>query len=544
VYRNAHTVILIGIAVSASDLRIAEELFELFKTPWQPIVPGRKYPVILSTIGRPRDCDADVFLLYGTESRDHASAAPVDAADGPTLVECEGATLPIYGRVAAFGARTSTPKVTWCGQAVDYCQADGPTRVWRIAYDLLREVEHLFERGQPAAHAEIPTLELHIALLRSLLRAADVPFVEVPPRPNGCDFTCCLTHDVDFFGIRRHKFDRTLAGFAARASAGTLADVVRGRRPATDALRNGLAVVSLPFVFCGLAADLWRPLDDYRRVEDPRRSTFFIVPFKNRPGVGPDGRVNTARAVPYAAGEIQRDLRRAIANETEIGVHAIDAWRDPESGHAELREVCSAAGRKPAGVRTHWLYFDQRSPTHLEQAGFTYDSSCGYNDAVGFRAGTSQVFRLQATRDLMELPLSIMDTALFYRERMGLNRAQATATCDGIIEHARRFGGTVVVNWHCRSLAPERLWDGFYRDLLKRLDAGGRTWFTTASNAVDWFRYRRAIRFEAGADLKRITISAPAATGALPPPFLSVYQRGGPVETTPLPNGESVTVEL
>ena len=58
-----------------------------------------------------------------------------------------------------------------------------------------------------------PTLELHIALLRHLLLQSGVSFVEIPPRPGDYDFICCLTHDVDFFGIRRHKWDRTLAGF-------------------------------------------------------------------------------------------------------------------------------------------------------------------------------------------------------------------------------------------------------------------------------------------------------------------------------------------
>ena len=68
---------------------------------------------------------------------------------------------------------------------------------------------------------------------------------------------CCLTHDVDFFGVRRHLFDRTLAGFALRASIGTLIDVVRGRRPFSEALRNWMAVLSLPLIFAGLVADPW-----------------------------------------------------------------------------------------------------------------------------------------------------------------------------------------------------------------------------------------------------------------------------------------------
>ena len=57
------------------------------------------------------------------------------------------------------------------------------------------------------------------------------------------------------------------------------------------------------------------------------------------------------------------------------------------------------------------------------------------------------------------------------------------------------FGGILTVNWHDRSLAPERLWGGTYHDLLDRLERRG-AWFATAGQAVAWFRKRRAATFE------------------------------------------------
>jgi hypothetical protein len=156
----------------------------------------------------------------------------------------------------------------------------------------------------------------------------------------------------------------------------------------------------------------------------------------------------------------------------------------------------STTGQHAAGVRMHWLYFGADSPRELQAAGFDYDSTCGYNDAVGYRAGTSQAFRLPGAGDLMELPLSIMDTALFYPSRMGLNYAAAWVACEQILENAKRWNGTVVVNWHCRSLAPERLWGRFYAQLLRAIGDDG-AWFATASEAVAWFRWRRTIQFTA-----------------------------------------------
>ncbi len=143
----------------------------------------------------------------------------------------------------------------------------------------------------------------------------------------------------------------------------------------------------------------------------------------------------------------------------------------------------------------HWLYFDEASPLALEKAGFAYDSTWGYNDAVGYRAGTSQAFRLPQTRDLLELPLHIQDTALFYPDRMGLSEDEAFQSCKKLLRNAFHLGGAVTINWHGRSLAPERLWGEFYRRLLREIEKY-RVWFATASEAVNWFRQRRSVVFE------------------------------------------------
>lgn len=131
----------------------------------------------------------------------------------------------------------------------------------------------------------------------------------------------------------------------------------------------------------------------------------------------------------------------------------------------------------------------------LEEAGFDYDSTIGYNEANGFRSGTTQVFCLPGSSKLLELPLNVMDTALFYSGRMGLSEAEAMEQCKNLISTLRCYGGVFTINWHTRSLSPERNWDSFYVELLDLLKAE-RVWFATAKAAVEWFRRRRQIRFE------------------------------------------------
>jgi hypothetical protein len=117
---------------------------------------------------------------------------------------------------------------------------------------------------------------------------------------------------------------------------------------------------------------------------------------------------------------------------------------------------------------------------------------------VGFRSGTTQVFRLPGSPRVFELPLHVQDTALFFPGRMGVSESQAIALCDGLLRKFERYGGAFTVNWHDRSLVPERNWDSAYLALLGQLRERN-TWFATAGDAVAWFEKRRGSRFDSTA---------------------------------------------
>jgi hypothetical protein len=514
---------MIGVAASIDDLWAAGEFFELFKTPWEPAVVGRKYAVVLSAGESIQGLQAQTFLVYHSSaiSVDRETGTAVDVVNGPIAVGWQGTTIPIYGRAAIFAVAAGALQ---CGEGtLDHRVPRPEGLILRIGYDLFGEVKFLLTQGQPTSWAHIPTLDLHVELLRQFLFECGVSFLEIPPRPTGHDFTCCLTHDIDFCGIRRHIFDRTLLGFGLRASLGTLSDVLRRRRQLPEAFRNWRTLLSLPLVLLRLMPDFWRPFQDYASFERGRKATFFVVPFKNRPGVAPDGAISRRRAAPYQISEITDEVNDVALDGAELAVHGIDAWRDVEAGRAELSELTAVTGQNVVGIRMHWLYFSPETPARLEAAGFAYDSTWGYNDAVGYRAGTSQAFRPVGASTLLELPLTIMDSAMFYARRMFLTRSQASELCNAIVANARRFGGAVVVNWHDRSLAPERLWVEPYRDLLTELEKGGRTWFSTTTEAVTWFRWRRSIRFDQDAS-GATTVHGPAIPTGLPAARVAVQR--------------------
>jgi hypothetical protein len=207
------------------------------------------------------------------------------------------------------------------------------------------------------------------------------------------------------------------------------------------------------------------------------------------------GSAPAKRATRYAAAEIEDDLRTLMSAGDEIGLHGIDAWRDPQKGSEEFAAIAGITKSAELGVRMHWLYFSEESPAILEQAGFSYDSTLGYNHTVGYRSGTTQVFKPMQTAQMLELPMHVMDTALFYPDYLGLSAEESTPILESFVDNAMAFGGVVTVNWHDRSIAPERLWDRPYIDLIANLRSRG-AWFATAGDAVAWFRMRRSARFE------------------------------------------------
>ena len=511
--------IMIGVIANPTEQAAVCEFFELFKTPWEFYRSGRQYEVLLyAGDGEVNEHSAKLILIYAGRKLPWDAQDSVEAGCGCSnsrTLSYQGTGIPIYGDNVTFGEKKSVLLVdTESQQPAGYLEQSGERRLARIGYDLFREIGALLTVGQPASNASIPALDLHIALLRDLIVASGARLVEIPPVPQGHPFIACLTHDVDHASIRRHKFDHTMFGFLYRAVFGSLGNLFQGRISIRNLATNWSAVLKLPFVYMGFAKDFWSDFEDgYLELEKGLCSTFFVIPFKNYPGKTSHGLAPKFRAARYGARDIADAIGKIGGAGCEVGLHGIDAWLDGSKGHEELEEIRRLTGVSEIGVRMHWLYYDQQSPVTLEQAEAAYDSTIGYNETVGYRAGTTQVYKpLQATR-LLELPLHAMDTALFYPSHLGLSSRQATALLGRLADDAVRFGGCLTINWHDRSLAPERLWDACYGDLvqdLKNRDA----WFATAGQAIRWFRKRRSVVFETdGVEPDQVRARVSAAKG-------------------------------
>jgi len=488
---------MIGVIAEDSMKPVVREFFELFKTPWEFYAAGATYDVLLVTGNAECHRGAKLIIVYGSEKGrfdDECNLKINGRHDTPEIVYGNQA-IPVYGTAVSFedqGNPLLRIKNTDRSVAVRLESSD--LRRVRVGYDLFREIKHLLTVGQPETYASVPSLELHIAFLRDLILDAGLPLVEIPPRPSGHNFMACLTHDVDFAGMRFHKFDRTMFGFVYRALFVSTVKALKGELPGRKWLKNIQAVLSIPLVYAGVKKDFLVNFDRYLQLEEGIASTFYLIPFKNSPGRAENGPAPRIRAAKYDVADIVPDLKRLTASRYELGLHGIDAWRDAEKGRQERDRITEVSGDNEVGVRMHWLYFSMDAPGILEQSGFSYDSSVGYNETVGYRAGTTQVFKPLGVETLLELPLHIMDTALFYPGRMGLTEKEAYEFVKKMVTETHEHGGALTINWHQRSIGPERFWDDFYLRMLGELKAFNG-YLCTARQAVRWFKKRRSASF-------------------------------------------------
>jgi len=286
-----------------------------------------------------------------------------------------------------------------------------------------------------------------------------------PPRWGGARFAVALTHDVD----APWKWTRRgVKGAAARAKN----DLANGRiRPGLREVR-GLAEAA---VHKARGSDPYWSFD--RILDDERRggasSTFFLLADHAHEFDGP------------AAEEYERLRPRIVETiqdgQAEVGLHGTySAAADPKRIADEKASLEQLSGPLQ-GQRYHYLRIDpHRNLGPLEAVGFAYDSTLGFGDAVGFRAGIAHPFRpwdfeRDAPHDLIEVPLAAMDVTLSAERYLNLSTEEAGARLRGLLDWAEANGGGFSVLWHPEQYDSALLpgWDVLYRRLIEDVRVRG-----------------------------------------------------------------------
>jgi hypothetical protein len=329
-----------------------------------------------------------------------------------------------------------------------------------------------------------PVVNRYALTLASALPMLGLPTAR-PPWPRGARAAIGLSHDVDRpdkYAILRAVRDRRvppprrLPWYAARAAR----DFSHWLR---DVNRN----------------DFWL-FDEVVDAEAARgfRSTFL---FSVVPAYASYGSTND---VLYDASwpHLRAAMRKLRAAGIELGLHAsYHAHRLPER-FVEERERLEDLSEGPIrGLRHHFWQMGPDVAATLrahETAGFTYDSSIAFNDAVGLRRAIGLPYRpwderLGRPLGTWQLPVIALDSAAC----AGI--ASVTEGIDRVwegIERVADAGGVAVLDWHVRCSYPGndryRTWGQVYLGLLDRLAAADDLWVAGLGEIAEWAATGRA----------------------------------------------------
>jgi hypothetical protein len=312
----------------------------------------------------------------------------------------------------------------------------------------------------PASASCLDPLDPPLERLRAALR------VEPPTWGGGrARFAVALSHDVDI------PWRWTRPGI--RAGAGRLKAAALGRDSAT-AFREARGLAGIPLHRLR-GTD---PNFSFERIVELERargaSSIFFVPGAHR--VQQDG----------PAPETYERLRPRVVETlmelgAEIGLHAsYSAAFDPAQTAAEKAEL-ERLGAKPVGQRYHYLRVDPHANLEtLDALGFRYDSSLGYAETPGFRAGIAHPFRPWSIAegrplDLVEIPLAAMDVTYAEPRYLGFSVAEAERRIVSLLDWAAQHGGGFSILWHPDRFDPPTAggWDALYGRVIDAIRERG-----------------------------------------------------------------------
>jgi peptidoglycan/xylan/chitin deacetylase (PgdA/CDA1 family) len=176
----------------------------------------------------------------------------------------------------------------------------------------------------------------------------------------------------------------------------------------------------------------------------------------------------------------------------EIGLHGtFHSATEPGVLAMQKDELEAELGQPIRTVRQHYLQYDPTvTPGIHAAAGLIADGTHGFNDLLGFRAGTAFPYRCwdwatRAPAPLWEVPLHIQDGALL-RDNPTVD--VAVARCLPLLDAVQSVGGCLSILFHPARLATD---SGFavYRALLGEAKRRG-AWGCGTAQLVDWWQAR------------------------------------------------------
>lgn len=358
----------------------------------------------------------------------------------------------------------------------------------KINYDVFLEVGcilsgHLenLDAEERKQIAKIPLVDIHERILFDILsKTAEKQDSKITPKPfwpEGKKFAVCLTHDVD----EVRKTTQYLTRPMLHLKRGELSRAVdQAKSSFTDRLSKN------------------NPYWTFRRIMDIEeeldvRSTFYFLQEDEDVSItDPKTWRHYPRKYRFDNLNVSAIMRKLSVGGWEVGLHgSFQSHLSEEQLRKQKKELEEVIDSKVSGIRQHHLNLQiPETWRYHEKIGLEYDTSLGFKDDIGFRWGTCfpfHPFDKEGGKQLLilEIPLIIMDTPLFYRKE------EVWPEIESLINTVEKQNGVLTILFHHSAFNEKEYpgWTDTYKKVIN-LCKQKNAWITTADAINKWWTNR------------------------------------------------------
>jgi hypothetical protein len=230
------------------------------------------------------------------------------------------------------------------------------------------------------------------------------------------------------------------------------------------------------------------------------KSSFYFLKEKGKVKIFAPGTWKLlGRRYDFSDRRVRQIMKQLYSGGWEIGLHgSYESYNDLTMLEKEKNDLQISLGNAVKGIRQHHLNLDfPKTWEYHEKIGMEYDTSLGFKDQMGFRAGTCNPFYLYSKNkrlNLLEIPLVIMDTPLLkdrgYRDGLSNKFEEMINTVSG-------FNGILTLLWHHAIFNEYEFpgWGKAYGKIIE-LCRDKNAWITGGGGISDWWHKRCQAGFE------------------------------------------------
>lgn len=282
---------------------------------------------------------------------------------------------------------------------------------------------------------DTPVVNQYVGLLRSEMEKLLGHSIEPRPRFAGKEFAVCMTHDIDY--VRKWSLGIVYRELVQYFLLGTKNGTLRERLERFRAFLKAVSARDDPFR---------SSIEKIVKVEKDAgiHATYFLK-------AGGTSKHDVSYRIN--GGYVRKLIKTLEAGGHEIGLHpSYHTFLSSAKMREEKQRLDRVLGKESSAVRQHFLRFSMPETWKVQaELNFHHDSTLGFSDHEGFRAGICHPFcPYDAERDevidLWEIPLLAMDgTFQSYRNRSAEESLEIIKT---LIRTVKKYRGVGVLLFH------------------------------------------------------------------------------------------------